>query len=186
MTVCWCICGSFCTLSRVISQMEAFARGGDTLIPVVSETVATLDTRFGKSADFLRRVEEICRRPPVTDIVGAEPIGPKLRPDLAVIAPCTCNTLSKLAHGISDSAVTLAAKSHLRRGAPLLISLSGNDVLAANFKNLAALYTRKNIFFVPMRQDDPVAKPFSCVADETRLPEAISAALEGRQLKIFN
>lgn len=181
MLICWCFCGSFCTLERALRQMEK-AAAAHRIIPVVSGNVAKTDTRFGAAKDFLARVEQAAGAPVITDLVGAEPIGPKMHPDLMVVAPCTGCTLAKIAAGISDGAVTLAVKSHLRRGGTLLLGLASNDALGANFANLATLYQRKQVYFLPLLQDDPANKPFSCVSDFERLPEAIPAAVAGHQL----
>ncbi len=175
-------CGSFCTLARSMRQMEALAKTYD-LLPIVSPAVATTDTRFGKCADFLALMEAISGRVPLTTIVEAEPLGPAIPLDALVIAPCTGNTLAKLANGITDTSVTMAAKAHLRNGRPLIIALASNDALSANLKNIGTLLERKNIFFVPLGQDDPRSKPHSLVCDFTKIPETLEAALEGRQLQ---
>ena len=175
-------CGSFCTLSRAISQMEQLARE-HTLVPIVSPAVATTDTRFGKAADLLALMESISGRKPITTIAEAEPLGPALPLEALIIAPCTGNTLAKMASGITDTSVTMAAKAHLRNGRPLIIALASNDALSANLRNIGTLLERKNIYFVPLGQDDPIAKPHSMVCDFSRIPETLSAALIGRQLQ---
>ena len=169
-------------LARAISSLEALKDTGHVLLPVFSENFAQTDTRFGKASDICAKIEAICGREAVRTLAGAEPVGPVEKPDLMIIAPLTGATLSKLAHGISDTPVTLAAKAHLRNSRPLLLSLASNDALGANFENLARLYARKNIFFVPLLQDDPSRKPNSLVALFERIPEAAKAALNGRQL----
>ena len=183
MLICWCFCASFCTLERAVSQFEKTAAAGHSMIPVGSPEFLGSDTRFGKAEDWIARIEKACGRPIVRDIPGAEPIGPKLAPDLTVVAPCTGNTLAKLAAGISDTAVTLAVKSHLRGGGPLLLAAASNDLLRGNFPNLAAMYGKKSVYFLPLLQDDPVKKPFSAVSEFELLPEAIDAAMQGKQLR---
>ncbi len=175
-------CGSFCTLARSLAQMEVLAKKHE-LFPIVSSVVATTDTRFGKSADFLALMEAISGRPPITTIAEAEPLGPAIPLDALIIAPCTGNTLAKMAGGITDTSVTMAAKAHLRNGRPLIIALASNDALSANLRNIGTLLERKNVFFVPLGQDDPKSKPHSMVCDFARIPETLSAALEGRQLQ---
>lgn len=162
--------------------METLAKE-HTVIPIFSHSAATLDSRFGTAEEHLRRAEAICGRPVLTVIPEAEPIGPKKLLDVLVIAPCTGNTLSKLAHGIADGPVTMAAKSHLRNGQPVLVAVSTNDGLAGAAENIGKLLARKHYYFVPFGQDDATQKPTSLVADFTRIPEALKAALEGRQLQ---
>ena len=176
-------CGSFCTFSKAIPALEAVrARFGD-VTPIVSEAAASWDTRFGAAHDFLREVERICGKRVIDSPVKAEPIGPKKLLDALVICPCTGNTLGKLAGGISDSTVTLAAKAHLRNGRPVVIGVSTNDALAGAAKNLGLLLDRKNFYFIPFRQDDPLGKPTSLVCDFSLAADTLSAALEGRQLQ---
>ena len=149
----------------------------------MSENTYTTDTRFGKAEEFVQRVENICGKPVLHRISEVEPIGPKKLLDLLVIAPCTGNTLAKLANGISDSAVSLAAKAHLRNERPVLVAVSSNDALSGNARNLGTLMNTKNYFFVPFGQDDAVKKPTSLVAKTEMIPEAVKAALEGRQIQ---
>lgn len=175
-------CGSFCTLSRAMQQMELLSKTHE-LLPIVSPVVATTDTRFGKAADLLALMESISGRAPIVTIAGAEPLGPAIPLEALVIAPCTGNTLAKMANGITDTSVTMAAKAHLRNGRPLIIALASNDALSANLRNIGTLLERKNIFFVPLGQDDPKSKPHSMVCDFARIPETLTAALEGRQLQ---
>ena len=181
--ICYALCGSFCTIDRSLKQMEKLAEDGYSLLPIFSFNASTIDTRFGKAAEIVKRAEDICGRQAVLSIEGAEPIGPKLCPEMFVIAPCTGNTLAKLANGITDTPVTMAAKSHLRNGRPTLIAPATNDALSANLKNIAALLEKKNVYFVPMAQDDPVRKPFSMIADFSRVGEAVLAAWGGTQLQ---
>ena len=175
--------GSFCTFAAVMSTLEAVkARFGD-VTPIVSEASGTLDTRFGNAADWRREMERICQKPIIDTLQKAEPIGPKKLLDALVICPCTGNTLAKLATGVADTTVTLAAKAHLRNGRPLILAVSTNDALAGAAKNIGALLDKKHVYFVPFRQDDPVGKPTSLVADFSLVADTVSAALEGRQLQ---
>ena len=177
------LCGSFCTLKKMTDQLERLAEIGYDLTPIMSENTYTTDTRFGKAEEFVQRVENICGKPVLHRISEVEPIGPKKLLDLLVIAPCTGNTLAKLANGISDSAVSLAAKAHLRNERPVLDAVSSNDALSGNARNLGTLMNTKNYFFVPFGQDDAVKKPTSLVAKTEMIPEAVKAALEGRQIQ---
>ena len=174
--------GSFCTWEKTLAAMEATARAYPRLFPILSETAAATDTRFGRAEDFEARLVRACGRPVIKTIHDAEPIGPKKLLDVLVIAPCTGNTLGKLASGIADSAVTLAAKAHLRNERPVVIAVSSNDALAANAANIGALLNRRGYYFVPMTQDDPVKKPRSIVARMELIPETVAEALEGRQI----
>lgn len=174
------MCGSFCTFKLVLEELERLAKDYD-ITPIMSQGAAFTDTRFGKAEDFRRRVAEICGREPITTIADAEPIGPRALLDVLVIEPCTGNTLGKLANGITDTPVTMAAKAHLRNGRPLVLAVSTNDALGASARNIGTLMNAKNIFFVPMRQDSPRGKPTSLVADFSETAAAIKSALEGRQ-----
>jgi len=178
----WCLCGSFCTLGRHIAVMSTLAKKYD-IYPVISEKTASTDTRFGRAEDIIEQVSGICGRRPILTVKDAEPLGPVIKADIAVVAPCTGNTLAKIASGITDGAVTMAVKSTVRGGKPVLLSLATNDALGANLKNIGETAVRRGCFFVPMKQDDPTGKPFSLVADETRLPECIEAAVNGRQVR---
>lgn len=179
----YAFCGSFCTLARSLSALRFLLESGYEIRPILSEAVASTDTRFYGAAAFRREVEALCGRPAITRIVDAEPLGPAEPLEALILAPCTGNTLAKIAAGITDSTVTMAAKAHLRCDRPLLISLASNDSLSANLSNIARLLTRKQTFFVPMRQDDPVGKPYSLVADFSLIPECLSATLAGKQLR---
>ena len=176
-------CGSFCTMSRALDALEQTAARFGPVTPIVSETVAATDTRFGAAHDFLREMERLCDRRVIASVAGAEPIGPKGLLDVLVICPCTGNTLAKLAHGVTDSPVTMAAKAHLRNGRPLVIALSTNDGLTGSAPNLGTMLNRKNVFFVPFGQDDCGGKPASLVADFTLVPDAVEAACRGEQLQ---
>ena len=176
-------CGSFCTYDQVMPALErAKARYGD-VTPIVSEKSAGTDSRFGPAHEFIREMERICDKRVIDTIPKAEPIGPKKLLDVLVIAPCTGSTLSRLANGMSDTSVTMAAKAMWRNGRPVVVAVSTNDGLAGSAKNIAALLDKKHVFFVPYRQDDPVGKPTSLVADFTLINDTVDAALQGRQLQ---
>jgi len=176
------MCGSFCTYDRVLEVLRTLAETY-TVTPIISESSAVTDTRFGTAAAYLAKIEEICGRPPIASIRDAEPIGPKKLLDALVIAPCTGNTLAKLASGITDTSVTMAAKAHLRNDRPLIIAVSTNDALSGSAKNIGELLNRRNVYFVPMGQDDPVRKPRSVVADMEKIPQTVQEALSGRQIQ---
>lgn len=176
------VCGSFCTFKRVLEELEKLAKEYD-ITPIMSSGAAFTDTRFGKAEDLRRRITEICGKEPITTIAGAEPIGPQALLDVLVIEPCTGNTLGKLANGITDTAVTMAAKAHLRNGRPVVLAVSTNDALGASARNIGTLMNAKNIYFVPMRQDAPQGKPASVVANFAKTGAAIKAALEGKQVQ---
>ena len=179
----YAFCGSFCTLAASLAALRRLTEDGLDIQPILSETVTTTDTRFYLAADFRREVEACCGRPAICTIADAEPLGPRTPLDFLIVAPCTGNTLAKVAHGITDTPVTMAIKAHLRTDRPLLFALASNDALTANLPNLGRLAVRRSVYFVPMRQDDPVGKPGSLVADFSRLPEAYHAAHEGKQLR---
>ena len=176
-------CGSFCTFSPALKALErVHARYGD-VTPIVTESSASTDTRFGAARGFMTEMERICGKPVIDSIAKVEPIGPKGLLDVLVICPCTGNTLAKLANGITDTAVTMAAKAHLRNGRPVVLCPATNDGLAASAKNIGLLLDKKNLYFVPFRQDDPVKKPTSLVADFSKVEDAVDAALAGKQLQ---
>ena len=177
------VCGSFCTHAKVLEALEQLAKEYETVIPIVSETAGNTDTRFGTSDALLERLRELTGREPLMDIPSVEPIGPKGLLDVLVIAPATGNTIAKLAAGITDTTVTMAAKAHLRNGRPVVIAMASNDGLAAGAKNIGELLVRKNYYFVPFGQDSAVMKPCSLVADFTKIPETLDAALRGEQLQ---
>ncbi len=176
------LCGSFCTYAKVFPVMEALCRDYE-VVPIFSQASANIDSRFGRAEEHLHRAEAICGRSAITTIAQAEPIGPKKLLDLLLIAPCTGNTLAKLSHGIADTPVTMAAKSHLRNGRPVVVAVSTNDALAGAAENIGRLLARKHYYFVPFGQDDPEKKPTSMVADFSAIPETIALALEGKQLQ---
>ena len=182
-TVGFALCGSFCTHARAVEALEQVKARFARVVPIVSETVAATDTRFGAAHDLMREVERICDHRVIATVKGAEPIGPQKLLDLLIICPCTGNTLGKLAAGVTDTAVTMAAKAHLRGGGPVVLCPATNDGLAASARNIGALLDKKHVYFVPFRQDDPVGKPASLVADFSRVEDAVDAALAGRQLQ---
>ena len=182
MTIGFAMCGSFCTYSEVFPVMELISRDYQ-VIPIFSTAACTVDSRFGTAAEHIRTAAEICGTEPLRTIAQAEPIGPKKLLDALIIAPCTGNTLAKLAHSIADTPVTMAAKSHLRNGRPVIVAVSTNDALSGAAENIGRLLARKHYYFVPFGQDDPVKKPTSMVADFSRIPQTLEAALEGRQLQ---
>lgn len=177
------MCGSFCTFSRVLPLFGRLVEEGYDVVPIMSEFAYATDTRFGRAADFVKEIEETCGREVIHTIAQAEPIGPKGLLDVLAVAPCTGNTLGKLACGITDSAVTMAVKAHLRNGRPVVIAASTNDALGAAAKNIGLLLNQKNLYFVPMQQDDSRKKPQSVVADFDRLPETVECALRGVQVE---
>ena len=177
------MCGSFCTFARVLDAFSALDREQYDLVPIQSQAAYSTDTRFGAAADFRARLEALCGRPIIHTIEEAEPIGPKKLLDVLVIAPCTGNTLAKLALGITDTPVLMAAKAHLRGGKPLVLAVSTNDALGAASRNIGELLCRRDVFFVPFAQDDPVKKPRSMVALMERIPDTLEKALEGEQIQ---
>ncbi len=177
------ITGSFCTINEVLPVIEELVKMSVDVTPIFSEIVYTTDTRFGKAADLLWRIEDITDKRAIHTINEAEPIGPQKLLDALVIAPCTGNTLSKLANGINDTTVTMAAKAHLRNGRPLIIAVSTNDGLGVNAKNIGILLNSKNIYFVPFRQDDALKKSNSLVSKMDLIIPTIESALNGEQLQ---
>lgn len=176
------LCGSYCTYEKLFKAAEKLAEKYE-LVPIMSENAAETDTRFGTATEHIKRLMLLSGKKVVTTIAEAEPLGPASPMDALLIAPCTGNTLAKLSHGITDTAVTMAAKAHLRNGRPLIIALSTNDGLSGSAENIARLLNRKHVFFVPFRQDDPAKKPRSLQADFSLLDETVQAALQGRQLQ---
>lgn len=177
------MCGSFCTFSKAIPQIKLLVDSGYDVLPIMSNTAYSTDTRFGKALDIRKKIENICNKEILHTIEKAEPIGPKKMTDIMIIAPCTGNTLSKLACGMTDTSVTMAAKSHLRGQRPLLIALATNDGLSGSAANMGTMLNRKNIYFVPMSQDDPIKKPSSLVAHFELIIPAIESAMMGHQLQ---
>ena len=177
------MCGSFCTHAKAMEALEQVKARFERVVPIVSQVVADTDTRFGKAHDLMREMERICDHRVITTIKGAEPIGPQKLLDLLIIAACTGNTLGKLAAGVTDSSVTMAAKAHLRNERPVLIAPSTNDGLSASAASIGALLPRKYIYFVPFGQDDFEKKPTSLVANFSLVADAAQAALNGTQLQ---
>ncbi len=177
------ITGSFCTFDKIKSQIKVLKDKGADVTPVFSFNTLNLDTRFTKAKDFTDEVRKICGKDGMSTIQQAEAIGPNKLFDVLVIAPCTGNTLAKLANGITDTPVLMAAKAHLRNNRPLVISISTNDALGINLQNIGKLMVMKNIFFVPFGQDDFLKKPNSMIADITRIPDTIESALKSTQLQ---
>ena len=182
-TIGFALCGSFCTFEPVLAAMTRLAREYETVQPILSFAAGSVDSRFGMAADFRARIEAICKRPVWDSLAQVEPIGPKKLLDLLVVAPCTGNTLAKLAAGIADGPVTLACKAQLRNARPVVLAVSTNDGLAANARSVGTLLDRRHLFFVPFGQDDPEKKPTSLVAEMARIPETVEAALRGEQLQ---
>ena len=176
------LCGSYCTYDKVLAAAEALAAEYE-LTALMSETAASTDSRFGTAEGFISRLEAMTGRAVIRTIAGAERVGPERLFDALVIAPCTGNTLAKLANGITDTAVAMAAKSHLRNGRPVVIALSTNDALSGSAAAIAALLNRKNYYFVPFGQDDPAGKPTSLQSDFSLIGPAVEAALRGEQLQ---
>ena len=175
--------GSFCTFSAAFAEAAKLRAAGAELTPIFSEHAAGTDTRFGKAADRVAELEEICGRKAIRTIPDAEPLGPKNMLDLLVVAPCTANTAAKLAYGITDNTATMAVKSMLRRQKPVVLAVATNDALGASAKNIGLLLNTRHYYFVPLRQDAPREKPTSLVADFSRLPETVALAREGKQIQ---
>ena len=179
----FCMTGSFCTFEKAFSAMQELRGSGCDILPIMSFNAGNTDTRFGTAQEHIRRAENICGKRVILSISDAEPIGPKKLTDIMIVAPCTGNTMAKLARSITDTPVTMAVKSHLRGGKPVLIACATNDALAGSFKNIGFLMNCRNYYFVPLGQDDPLKKPCSLVADFSLIPEAACAALDGTQLQ---
>ncbi len=183
LTVGFAMTGSFCTFKKVIPEIDNLSKKGANVLPIMSNTAATTDTRFGKAEDFVNTLEKITGNPVITTIAEAEPIGPKKLLDILIVAPCTGNSLAKLANGIADTAVTLAVKSHLRNKRPVVLGISSNDSLGANAKNIGLLLSRKNIYMIPFGQDDCIEKENSIVAHFDQTEDTMCMALEGNQIQ---
>lgn len=177
------LCGSFCTFQKAKEQIRLLCNKGHCVIPVMSFNAYTTDTRFGTAAEHINEIEEITGKKIISTLTDAEPIGPRNLLDILVIEPCTGNTLAKLANGITDTPVTLAAKAHLRNNKPLLIAVSSNDALSSSASNIGRLLNNRNVYFVPMRQDDFVNKPRSVVADFSKTIDSVISAVNGIQLQ---
>ena len=181
-TIAFAVCGSFCTLEAALQSARALTAQGWQLLPVMS-FAARQDTRFGTGNYWKEQLEAAAGHPVLDTLQAVEPLGPRKMAQALVVAPCTGNTLAKLAHSLADTPVTMAAKSHLRNGRPVLIAVSSNDALAGAAENIGRLLARKHYYFVPFSQDNAAKKPRSMVAHFELLPETIAAALEGRQLQ---
>ena len=179
----YCLCGSFCTFDKSFTAAQRLAEMGAQLIPVMSYNSAGLSTRFGTAQDNIDKLESVAGRSVIKSIVDAEPIGPKKMCDVMVVAPCTANTLAKLALGITDTPVTMAVKSHLRNGLPVVVAISTNDALAGCAKNIGILQNYRNYYFVPYKQDNFEKKPNSIVADFELIPQTVEQALAGKQIQ---
>ena len=177
------ITGSFCTFEKAFAAAKSLIEAGAEVYPIMSFNAASISSRFGTAEENRAEIEKICGHKVIDTIEGAEPIGPKKLFDILIIAPCTANTLAKQALAISDTPITMAVKSHLRNGRPVVIALSTNDALAASAKNIGALQNYRNYYFVPYRQDNYKGKPNSAVADFTKINQTAEAALEGSQLQ---
>lgn len=177
------ICGSFCTFERVFETAERLKAAGMELIPIMSFNASSLSTRFGKAEDNVKRIEDICGRKIINSIEEAEPIGPKKMTDIMLLPNCTGNTLAKLAMSVTDTPVTMAVKSHLRGGRPVIINVATNDALSGSAKNIGALMNLRHYYFAPLKQDDCVKKPTSIVGDFDRIEETIEAAMKGVQVQ---
>lgn len=179
----YALCGSFCTFKESVEVLADLKNIYSEIIPIMSYNAYNTDTRFGKSEEWVKKIEKICGRNVIHSIEDAEPLGPKISLEALVIAPCTGNTLAKLANGITDTPVCMAAKAHLRSDRPLIIALASNDAMSANLGNLGTLLARKNIYIVPMNQDEPIKKPHSLVADLSLVPKTLENALSGKQTR---
>ncbi len=178
----YALTGSFCTVRRSLEALAVLSEKHET-IPIMSPSVFGTDTRFARAEDTVRTVTEMCKRKPITKLTEAEPLGPSEPLDALIISPCTGNTLAKLACGITDTAVTMAAKAHLRNDRPLVIALATNDALSQNLKNISVLLSRKSVYFVPFGQDSPLSKPHSLVCDFSLIEKTLEEAINGKQLQ---
>lgn len=176
-------CGSFCNMRNAVNTLSSFAARGEDILPIMSENVYNTDTKFGKAVDFINEVKKITGKEIIHTITGAEPLGPTVKLDTLLICPCTGNTAAKMAHGICDTAVTMAAKAHLRNERPLVIAYASNDALSLCAPNIGMLLQRRNVYFVPFSQDSPETKPRSLVCDFSRAYETVCLAREGKQIQ---
>lgn len=183
LNVGFAICGSFCTIEKCVKELETLKNEGCNIYPIMSVITKNTDNRFNKADELCRKVEEICERKIISSITGAEPIGPKKLLDAVIVAPCTGNTLAKLALGITDTPVTMAVKASLRNNCPIVIGISTNDGLTNSAKNIGTLLNTKNIFFVPFGQDDPINKPTSLVAHMEYIKDTLKLALNKEQIQ---
>ena len=177
------MCGSYCTHKKALWELSCLVEKGFDVQPIISENVRVTNTRFGDAEKLVSSLEKICGRSVVSTVIDAEPLGPQKPLDALIICPCTGNTLAKMALGITDTSVTMAAKAHLRGDKPLIIALASNDAMSANMKNIGTMLNRKCVYFVPMTQDDPEKKPHSLVAEFSLLSPTLEAALAGKQYR---
>lgn len=175
--------GSFCTFEKTLEQMQNLVNVGAEVIPIMSYNSYTLDTKFGKASDYIDRIKQITGKEIIHTIQSAEPIGPKKITDIMLICPCSGNTIAKLANGITDTPVVMATKSHLRNQKPVVIAISTNDALSGSAENIGKLLNRRNYYFVPFRQDNPITKPTSLVFDSKLIIDTLQKALEGEQIQ---
>lgn len=183
MKIGYCFTGSFCTFGRSLEVLRKLVADGHDVLPIMSENAYYTDTRFQSAESFSKGVEQLCAKKVIHTVPDAEPLGPRIRLDLLIVAPCTGNTLAKVSAGITDTAATMAIKAHLRTDRPTLIALATNDAMSRNLKNVGDMLSRKSVYFVPMLQDDPIGKPHSLVAELEMIPMAIEAAMRGEQLR---
>lgn len=179
----YAMCGSFCTFADSFAAAQKLSELGCELFPIMSFNAASISSRFGSSEQNIKRLEEICSRPIIASIEAAEPIGPKKLFDILVVSPCTGNTMAKLASGVTDTPVTMAVKSHIRNGRPVVLAIATNDALGAAAKNIGFLQNYRNFYFVPYGQDDFEKKPNSMISHFELLPDTIVSALDGKQLQ---
>ena len=179
----YAFCGSFCTINKSLSVLKELAKLQIDITPIMSEITYSTDTRFANSSEFNAQVEALCHKKIIHTVPDAEPIGPKNLLDIIVVSPCTGNTISKIALGITDTAVTMSVKAHLRNNKPVVLGIATNDALGATAKNIGLLHNTKNIYFVPYRQDDPMGKNNSLVCDFEKIPETVEFALKGEQIQ---
>lgn len=179
----YCLTGSYCTFQKSLKTLSQLIEDGYEVFPMMSDNAYKTDTRFGKASEFVEKIEQMTGKKVLATISEVEPIGPKKYIDVMVVAPCTGNTLSKLANGITDTSATMAVKASLRNGIPVVIALATNDGLGQSAKSLGTMLPVKNVYFVPLAQDDPVKKPTSLVCDFTRIKETMTLALEGKQIE---
>jgi len=179
----WALTGSFCNFEFVFPHIESIVKEGADIYPIVSYSVDSFDTRFGKAEEWKNKLKEITGKDIISTIVDAEPVGPQLKMDIMVVAPCTGNTIAKLANAITDTPVTMACKAHLRNQRPLVLAIATNDALGANAKNIGLLLNTKNVYFVPFGQDDPIGKPKSMIANFEKIKLTLEEALKGNQIQ---